>query len=490
MALAWSPAASRALSGTLAPSRSPSRWLVGLRDQSAPVEHVGGVGRRLEVFRRPLPLTGVDPLGALQVIAADPARAVEGGGRSEGEAASEPRTRWRAGNWGSAPAPARSSHAVRGLRPITPTRRDQASQSDFPTQVAEPNPSGEGHGGAVLGRPAELARPRQAARLAGAPMPPALAESLPARELERLAAGRTTPGRSGRGRTVEVVSANSERPGSTPRLQDGLASVRTGRSRGDERPSGSETGGPVPDRVQLPGARARAATRSDAIVRRPRGAAGSVLEETRRRPADPSRQPFEASNALVALLTAASTIDGRNEERSSESSRHTSAAVPLPPSVISRAFREPLGRDALSGDDLATFAAPGSSAVGESRRLGPRRNRDRGDADRAQTGEGSVRAFDSGEVAARAASAPDRLPGLPAPLIQRETEPAGTAEGPVAVREPSPGETPSPMPGPAVQNTFNVTVHLAAGESADDEALMERVTRVLVDQARRHGIDV
>ena len=52
----------------------------------------------------------------------------------------------------------------------------------------------------------------------------------------------------------------------------------------------------------------------------------------------------------------------------------------------------------------------------------------------------------------------------------------------------------SPPPGvaagPVVQNTFNVTVH--SGQSADepDDELAERITRILVEQARRHGIDV
>lgn len=42
---------------------------------------------------------------------------------------------------------------------------------------------------------------------------------------------------------------------------------------------------------------------------------------------------------------------------------------------------------------------------------------------------------------------------------------------------------------PAVHNTFNVSVHTSAG--ADDGAeLADRIRRILVDQARRHGVDV
>lgn len=44
--------------------------------------------------------------------------------------------------------------------------------------------------------------------------------------------------------------------------------------------------------------------------------------------------------------------------------------------------------------------------------------------------------------------------------------------------------------GPAVQNTFNVTVHTAHSADEPDDELAERITRILVEQARRHGIDV
>jgi hypothetical protein len=45
-------------------------------------------------------------------------------------------------------------------------------------------------------------------------------------------------------------------------------------------------------------------------------------------------------------------------------------------------------------------------------------------------------------------------------------------------------------PAPAVQNTFNVTVHMEGGLAGNEEELAERLTRILVDQARRYGIDV
>lgn len=48
---------------------------------------------------------------------------------------------------------------------------------------------------------------------------------------------------------------------------------------------------------------------------------------------------------------------------------------------------------------------------------------------------------------------------------------------------------PETRASPAVQNTFNVTVHIAGGFE-DETELADRIARILVDQARRHGIDV
>lgn len=42
---------------------------------------------------------------------------------------------------------------------------------------------------------------------------------------------------------------------------------------------------------------------------------------------------------------------------------------------------------------------------------------------------------------------------------------------------------------PATQNIFNVNVHTTGG-SMDDAELAERLTQILIDQARRHGIDI
>jgi hypothetical protein len=54
------------------------------------------------------------------------------------------------------------------------------------------------------------------------------------------------------------------------------------------------------------------------------------------------------------------------------------------------------------------------------------------------------------------------------------------------------GAAPSPRSGtpPTVQNTFNVKVHMEGGIEGNEEELAERLNRILVEQARRYGIDV
>ncbi len=46
-----------------------------------------------------------------------------------------------------------------------------------------------------------------------------------------------------------------------------------------------------------------------------------------------------------------------------------------------------------------------------------------------------------------------------------------------------------PFRQPMSQTTFNVTVHVPGGFE-DESAMADRLTRILIDEARRHGIDV
>jgi hypothetical protein len=45
------------------------------------------------------------------------------------------------------------------------------------------------------------------------------------------------------------------------------------------------------------------------------------------------------------------------------------------------------------------------------------------------------------------------------------------------------------VPKAQATTVFNVTVHMAGG-TADDDEFAERLTRILVEQAQRHGLDL
>jgi hypothetical protein len=76
---------------------------------------------------------------------------------------------------------------------------------------------------------------------------------------------------------------------------------------------------------------------------------------------------------------------------------------------------------------------------------------------------------------------PDTLPAASETIEPNRATPARPA-----------GETTAPTiapAAPAVRNTFNVEVHME-GHPAEEEELAARLNRILVEQARRFGIDV
>jgi hypothetical protein len=73
--------------------------------------------------------------------------------------------------------------------------------------------------------------------------------------------------------------------------------------------------------------------------------------------------------------------------------------------------------------------------------------------------------------------------------------PAAGAAAPTGPAAASVSQSASPSPdaapaAPGVQNNFNVTVHMQGGVETDQDELAERLARLLVEQARRYGIDV
>jgi hypothetical protein len=94
---------------------------------------------------------------------------------------------------------------------------------------------------------------------------------------------------------------------------------------------------------------------------------------------------------------------------------------------------------------------------------------------------------------------PVRQPPAGAPT--GSAEPIRTDGDAAAYRRDPPGPGPDDLPSggrpvmdaladPPAANVFNVTVHMGGGTSDDDNELAERLSRILVDEAQRHGIDL
>jgi len=517
-------ATGRSIGGTLEPSRVPVRWLDGFRDEAAAVEHVVAVGRGLEAFQRPLPLVRADPLDALGLVTRRPSED-EHRRRHESDACAEPAT-GRTGRYrGSPPAPARGSRAVVGNAPLSPSSRPGARgtrHADFHAQILRPSAPGAGPG-EVPGHGTEPPGKPRVDRGEPAPLMPAAGARLSAREIEKLAAG---PPARGRGQRIGAASGQADRA-APPSSEDGSrVAAGVGESVDGERPPGSGRSRPSSGGLRSREAgRASAGRRAEIGGRRRSLLSSEATDAASRRPVPSVRLPSETGPALVAILTRDSRIGHPAGTLSPESSRRPGLAEsPLPP-IIRRAFHERIGRDVLSGGHLSILAAPGHTPLdtrapgreGDAMASSPgtpwaipsssgsqglpgavepggpgaRVNSDGPKGSSGPTASGLTGPLASSGDSAPGFSVPDRASGRPASVLEREEAPV-SGDGPrgheAEVQESPAGE--APASGPVVQNIFNVTVHLEGGEANDEEAVVERLTRVLVEQARRQGIDV
>ena len=82
-------------------------------------------------------------------------------------------------------------------------------------------------------------------------------------------------------------------------------------------------------------------------------------------------------------------------------------------------------------------------------------------------------------------------PARPNPIAAAVTtvQPAPIAGQPAASNMPAPGAPNGPLLPPAVQNTFNVQVHME-GQTVDENELANQLNRILQTQARRFGIEL
>jgi hypothetical protein len=92
-----------------------------------------------------------------------------------------------------------------------------------------------------------------------------------------------------------------------------------------------------------------------------------------------------------------------------------------------------------------------------------------------------------GALARLEAAQPDDQPRR---AFEAALEQGSVTPSPVQTDSPPPASPDVPTSGASVQNTFNVTVHMEGGPDTGNEELAERLNRLLIEQARRYGIDV
>jgi hypothetical protein len=215
-----------------------------------------------------------------------------------------------------------------------------------------------------------------------------------------------------------------------------------------------------------------------------------------------------AGAALLAELSSAPVIGTGKEEQNAHPeagpAEHRPARAPgishihtIVRSALTDAFSTPVGPSGAPALNLAALAR-GSVEVPVMREAGSVAASGTPSAG-ALPGAGTSPAIAPGIELLRRAVAQFPVPALPPELAER---PVGSVPAPISADRAS-GAAPSPALGPAapaplgpelpalpaVQNTFNVTVHVPGGVEGE-EALAARLTRILVEQARQHGIDV
>jgi hypothetical protein len=468
------------LAAALRPARAPAHWLGQLSNAISRLAGWVDVNSALGSLWRPLPLAAVDPLKVLGEVALGPS-SVAGPQEQNGGA-----PRGRAKVWEAVET---AGELVR-----------RTTQQTLVTAEGGP------HAGIVQRPTRGLASPEQPGEPARFhwPLPGENRKTLPTHQLGALTAGIPggDPGVSGRttgpatlprafgfqedqqrGAQDAVRSPTGPRPGSPPHPSSpSPAGSREGRFKGTLVESGRNPRDELPDQAEAGLALLMRLTEA-------RGGAGfqpsGASEGEVSRQASGKSERFSASHPL--------TVPG--------SPLHASAGHDVVRPAIARAFRAVVRRARLSPGQMGTLAVPSLRPPAQPQgNVGPGSH---GDTEKVKYDDTqSVPASSTPSIPA------SQLKGITllreslsrssvAQTDQRDQKPLDSSgpSGPSGSSAPSgslvPGSEAGLVAAPAVQNTFNVTVHLAGGlDDGNEEALAERLTRILVEQARRYGIDV
>ncbi len=517
--LDWS-AEERLVSNLLQPTNAPARWLNQLSNAVANLQGLARAGSLLVSFWRPFPLANLDPLAVLSGVVSEPSLAPIEKGDAYAEAKSHipatptHRMARKSGPPFNAEPVGRASQ--NDLRPVggSDSRRHRFSDLTQQAQVAGIS--------SLLGSPDESQRSRR-------PLPEVLPKTLPTYQLEALISG-------GEGQGVKTVG----QPSGTPN--------RSGTTGSKETEAGQVYRAPVSTAIP---ATTNLATHNPVVGRQPEGATRSkaghpMISQTSFSP-DLLPSQAEAGVALLARLT--KERDGRGNDDSGRSSPYSqldNVDDQVWQVAINRAFEEKVQFGTLSASQLAELApsdlrrrlGSGSTpegifdsdrevssaalAVAEEYRqetisAQPRRASPKTKVEPGTGAEPEAIALLRETLSRFSAPTKPTLPGhLAGSQAEMRRQRETLSDFSVPTKPTSPGHLAGSQAemqrreggdverssedilgfdgetggGPAVQNTFNITVHMEGGLAGNEDELAERLTRILVEQARRYGIDV
>jgi hypothetical protein len=442
----------RMTTAALEAAHAPRDWLARLADAGLGLEALARAAGTIGAFRRRPPLGEVDPLAALGRAPAAPAVRPDQVGDEVAERAAPPAPAHRraAGSGDEQPAGAPPAARRRARGPADPevvaTHAAQTLPADRLHAIAHGRDLSSGARAAKLpawarsnGRPE---RSRAQVQDDGATPPARLDRRLPA-----------TTGRAGRAQAdvsaalAAALGTATDLPPETLPADATHAPAQVNRAAQAQRgPAGASAGGALLDRL------ARAAAR--AIVSPGEGEAplattlAGALDAPVHGPALPAGILARLAALGVEPIAAPSTPPAPDAAREKAGRPEAPAISPSP-------------AGGARGPAIPRPRVAGAPPAGE------------------ELLRAALRRYEAAAPSERAPG--DTAPGDTAPA------PRPVAPAPPAAAQEQ-GE--APPAAPAVQNTFNVTVHMGRGADEPDDDLAERLTRILVEQARRNGIDV
>ena len=499
------------------PAGAPGRWLRELDSAAGSLERVGWAVDALAPFRRQPPLATVDPLQALAATAGpNPPVPPAAEQVPRGRAASSPR---RAG-------PEHLPSAERAGQPRQAGRAGPAERALPLDSTRGRIPSPSLHVGArdsYRPLPAEHALPlddtggripspslHEGARDSHRPLPAGYHAIMPGKQLETLARGTPSESQADRSARSETAVAVEDRagrvsePGSqAPRLRWPL-------------PTGQRAAPPA-SRPETPAATAHSRDARDAR-RQPRGSGAPAVSPSLGAKAQaPGRIPVPGQAENDPVVDHVRGVPGQTEAGAALLAllaRHLTTEAEIERQMllvaIRRAFGAHVGQGAtaaIPGAEIAPSEAPHRRGVDRGSSLTPSTAQEATGpqqdwpATPASPGAVPEKAEKRDTVAVEGAVGIDllrqslaRFSGPTPPARSPEHDEDWVRSGKTEVEEKPAKEAPhdadEAVPAPRVQNTFNVTVHMEGGLAGNEEELAERLTRILVEQARRYGIEV